>query len=302
MLPVVPEYLAQALRSQYGEEIAHEIEAGFACARPVTLRVNTCRTDVQTVCRQLDEAGIVWRAVDWYTDALIIEGVREEAVQALPMYERGEIYLQGLSAMIPALVLGAKKGDSVLDMAAAPGGKTTQMAALAENCATITACEKNKIRADRLKFNVDRQGAKRVMVMNTDARQLDDMFRFGRILLDAPCTGSGTILLTEGEPQRRMDAPWVQKTVATQAAMLKKALRLLSAGGEMVYSTCSVMACENEDVLMRAMEGVKAEIMPIDPALMAAVPCLPTKLPGTMVVKPTELYEGFYVAKIKKLK
>ena len=302
MLPVVPEYLAQTLRSQYGVDTAEEIEAGFGHVRPVTLRVNTCKTDTPTVCRQLDEAGIAWRTVDWYADALIIDGVREDTIQAFPMYERGEIYLQGLSAMIPALVLGARKCDSVLDMAAAPGGKTTQLAALSENGASITACEKNKIRADRLRFNVDRQGAKHVMVMNTDARQLDDMFRFGRILLDAPCTGSGTILLTEGEPQRRMDIPWVQKTVATQAAMLKKALRLLSAGGEMVYSTCSIMACENEDVLRRALEGVKAEIVPIDPALMAAVPCLPTELPGTMVVKPTELYEGFYVAKIRKLK
>ena len=302
MLPTTPEYLVKALNDQYGAETAARIEEGFANRRPVTLRVNTIKTSTDAVKAALAAAGIVCEPVPWYADALILPDIREDAVQALPMYERGEVYLQSLSAMVPALVLAPRRGESVLDMAAAPGGKTTQMAAISGNEANITACEKNKIRADRLQFNVDRQGARHTVVMNTDARQLDDFFRFDKILLDAPCTGSGTILLTEGEPQRRMDAAWVKKTVATQSAMLQKALRLLRAGGELVYSTCSVMGCENEEVLHRAMTGVKAEIIPICDTLMQAIPCLPTTLPGTMVVCPTSLYEGFYVAHIRKLK
>lgn len=298
-MPVTPEYLTAALARQYGPETAAATEQGFARKRPVTLRVNTIKTTAEAVRAQLDEAGIVWQPVAWYADALILPQVREDAVQALPMYARGEVYLQGLSAMIPALVLAPKAGDNILDMAAAPGGKTTQLAALSGNGANITACEKNKIRADRLQYNIDRQGAKHVNVMNQDARQLDDFFRFDRILLDAPCTGSGTILLTEDEPQRRMDAAWVKKTVATQLAMVQKALKLLPRGGELIYSTCSIMACENEDVVRKAL-SLGAVLVPIDDALLHAVPCLPTDLPGTMTVAPTELCEGFFVAKLRK--
>ena len=151
------------------------------------------------------------------------------------------MYLQSLSSMLPALVLNARPDETVLDMAAAPGGKTTQIAALTGGRCLITACEKNAVRADRLRFNLERQGARKATVMQQDARELNDLFAFDRILLDAPCTGSGTLLLCEGEPPRRMEEGWVKKTASTQLAMLQKALRLLRKGHEMVYSTCSIL-------------------------------------------------------------
>ena len=95
--------------------------------------------------------------------------------------------------MIPPIVLDPSPGESILDMAAAPGGKTTQMAALSGGLADITACEKNKIRAQRLLYNLKKQGAGRVTVLETDARRLDSRFFFDKILLDAPCSGSGTV-------------------------------------------------------------------------------------------------------------
>lgn len=124
--------------------------------------------------------------------------------------------------MLPALVLAPKAGETVLDMAAAPGGKTTQMAALSGGKALITACEKNAIRADRLQFNLTRQGARAVNIMRQDARLLDSLFKFDKILLDAPCSGSGTLLLEDGEPQRRMTADWLAKTAKTAESAAAK--------------------------------------------------------------------------------
>ncbi|MFR5797096.1 MAG: hypothetical protein ACLUI3_17190, partial [Christensenellales bacterium] len=115
-------------------------------------------------------------------DALILDHADEGAVAALPMFESGEIYMQSLSSMIPPLVLDAQPEENILDMAAAPGGKTTQIAALTGGRAMITACERNKMRAERLEYNVKKQGANRVTVMNMDARQLDDLFAFDRVL------------------------------------------------------------------------------------------------------------------------
>lgn len=301
MLPNVPALLVEKLRAQYGQALAEEIIAGFV-RRPVTLRVNTIKSTAEAVGEVLTRAGIAWEKSPWYEEAFILRGVREEAVQALPEYEAGHMYLQSLSSMMPPLVMAPAKNESILDMAAAPGGKTTQMAALSGNTALITACEKNKIRAERLQFNLDRQGVKRVNVMCQDARQLSDLFKFDKVLLDAPCTGSGTILIAEGEPERRMDAAWVMKTAQTQKAMLKKALTLLSAGREMVYSTCSILREENEDVLQAVLPAMNAEAVPIEHPFLQHAPLLPTTIPGVVCVRPTELYEGFFVAKIRKKK
>ena len=301
MLPNVPALLLDKLRTQYGPELAGEIIAGFV-RRPVTLRVNTIKSTAEAVREVLTKAGIAYEAVPWYGDAFILRDVREEAVQALPEYEAGHMYLQSLSSMMPPLVMAPGKNESVLDMAAAPGGKTTQMAALSGNTALITACEKNKIRAERLQFNLERQGVKRVNVMCQDARQLNDLFKFDKVLLDAPCTGSGTILIDEGEPERRMTPDWVAKTASTQKAMLKKALTLLSAGHEMVYSTCSILREENEDVLKAVLPAMNADVVPIEHEFLQHAPLLPTTIPGVVCVKPTELFEGFFVAKIRKRK
>ena len=301
MLPNVPVLLVERLNAQYGPAIADEIMAGFV-RRPVTLRVNPLKSTLEAVCAVLEQASITYEAVPWYADALILHDVREDAIQALPEYEAGHMYLQSLSSMMPPLVVNPGKNQSILDMAAAPGGKTTQMAALSGNGALITACEKNKIRAERLQFNLDRQGAKRVNVMCQDARQLNDLFKFDKVLLDAPCTGSGTILIAEGEPERRMTPDWVAKTASTQKAMLKKALTLLSAGHEMVYSTCSILREENEDVLKAVLPGMNAEIVPIEHEFLAYAPLLPVTIPGVVCVRPTELFEGFFVAKIRKKK
>lgn len=300
MTPVIPEPMQELLLRQYGQETARCIVAGFSIQRPVSLRINTLRATRPQVEAQLREAGIAWQDVPWYGDAMLLPAVREEAVQALPVYEEGGVYLQNLSAMIPPLVLAPAPGETVLDMAAAPGGKTTQMAAMTGNQALITACEKNAIRAQRMQYNLEKQGASRVSVMTEDARRLDDFFAFDRILLDAPCSGSGTLSLLEGAPQRRMDKSWLQRTAATQAALLQKALRLLKPGHEMVYSTCSILRMENEDVLTRCLTGANAEIVPISHPLLAHVPQLPTTLPGTLCVCPDGIHEGFFVARLRK--
>ena len=301
-MPVIPELLQEMLVKQYGPELAEKIAAGYTHLRPVTLRVNPLKATRDEVEAQLVQAGIAWENVAWYEDAMVLRNVREEAVQALEVYERGGVYLQNLSAMIPPLVLAPRAGETILDMAAAPGGKTTQMAALSGNQALITGCEKNKIRAERMQYNLQKQGATRVGVMTEDARRLDDLFSFHKILLDAPCSGSGTILLLEDEPQRRMTRDWLQKTAATQAAMLQKALKLLKPGSEMVYSTCSILRMENEDVVNKCIARANAEVLPIEHELMRHVPKLPVTIPGTLCVCPDEMHEGFFVARIRKKK
>ena len=297
--------LRAQLLAQYGEDVATRIVAGYGAARLTTLRVNRLKAEPQAVREALAAAGITAEGVPWSADALVLtaEGAQPQEIRArvaaLPLYERGEVYLQSLSSMLPPLLLGAQPGENVLDMAAAPGGKTTQIAALTGNGAMITACERNAARCERLRFNLERQGAQRVTVMNMDARQLDDLFAFDRILLDAPCSGSGTVQLSESS-RARFDRETLARVNKTQEALLRKALRLLRPGHELVYSTCSILEAENEGLLRRVLPGAQGEIVPIDAAAFSDVPLLPVTLPGTLCVMPDARYEGFFAARIRK--
>ena len=228
----------------------------------------------------------------------MIENVKEEEIRKLEIYENGEIYLQSLSSMIPPIILNPKPEENILDMASAPGGKTTQMSALSKGKAFITACEKNKIRAERLKYNIEKQGTKRITIMTEDARKLDDFFSFDKILLDAPCSGSGTINIKDEKIKNIFTDELIKRSTKVQEELLMKAIKLLKPEQEMVYSTCSILKQENEEIVKKVLNKTKSKIVPIPE--LEGIATLPVTIEGTMCVMPTELYEGFFVAKIKK--
>ena len=297
----IPAALAQRLEQQYGAETMERIFSGYAAERCVSLRVNRLKAGREAVEAELRASCVSFERMPWFEDAMLISSGREAELQALPAYGEGRIYLQSLSSMLPPLLLDVHPGMSVLDMCAAPGGKTTQIASMCPE-AMITACERDGYRMERLKANLQRQGAGRVAVLQADARRLDPMFRFDRILLDAPCTGSGTVDLTPGAAPRRMAPEWIKKTAQTQAGLLEKAVSLLRTGGTLVYSTCSILAEENEEQVLRAVRTGKCELEPIPDSFAPDVPRLPVRLTGTLCVCPTEKYEGFFVAVLRKTK
>lgn len=298
----IPEFLYDTLKKQYDGQNMERILTGYMEERPVTLRANTLKTTREKVEKELEQMGIPCRQTAWYPDALILCGVREKAVQETEMYRNGEIYLQSLSSMIPPVFMNPGAGECILDMAAAPGGKTTQMAALSGGRAQITACERDRIRAERLRYNLEKQGAAGAYVMVEDARKLDSFFSFDKILLDAPCSGSGTILLSENRPPVRFTGDFLKKCVKSQRQLLKKALELLKPGCEMMYSTCSVLKEENEEAVKAAVASGMAEMVPLSAESLPGVPMLPVTMEGVLCICPDALYEGFFVAKLRKKK
>ena len=298
----IPELLLQRLKQQYNENELEQIINGYNATRKVTIRVNTIKSNLEKVCEQLEENNISYKKVLWSETALIINEAEEEPIQELDIYKNGEIYMQSLSSMLPPIILNPKQGTDILDMAAAPGGKTTQMAAITENKAFITACEINKLRAERLKYNIEKQGASSVNIMSADARKLDDYFSFNQILLDAPCSGSGTINLNNTEKQLLFTENFENKLEKTQTELLEKAIKLLKNGNEMVYSTCSILFKENENIINKIIKKANLEVVPIKFEGMEEIPMLPCKIEGALCVCPNELYEGFFVVKLKKNK
>lgn len=295
------EFLTNELIKQYGEETYNKIIEGYNQKRFTTLRVNTLKAKVSYICSVLSGNNIEYEKVSWNNEALIIKNANEIDIKELEIYKNGEIYLQSLSSMMPAIILEPKENEDILDMTAAPGGKTTQIAALTNNKANITACEMNTVRADRLKYNVEKQGATSVTVLKEDSRRLNDCFSFDKILLDAPCSGSGTILLNNERTYKNFSENLVEKTIKSQKDLLKKAIKILKPGHELVYSTCSILKQENENIIKEIIEKGQAEVMPINEEKLKDIPKLKSNIDGALTVCPNEYYEGFFVAKLRKL-
>ena len=245
----LPSFFISMLKEQYGEELTKMILEGYSAKRKVTLRANTLKIESKEVEKILKENQIEFEKPVWSKDAFIINNAKESEIQKLDIYENGEIYLQSLSSMLPPIILEPKENTDILDMCSAPGGKTTQIAALTKNNAHITACEMNKIRCDRLKYNIERQGATSVYVMQEDSRKINDFFSFDQILLDAPCSGSGTLNIEDKNLEKTFTKKLIEKSMTSQLTLLKKAINILKPGHEMIYSTCSILYEENEQIV-----------------------------------------------------
>lgn len=290
----LPLGLKERLAAEYKEEDLQQIMRGFCAERVASFRANTLLKSAEEVSSALLKANIPFARPPFLQGAFLAERGEYSKITALPMYERGEIYFQSLSSMLPPILLEPKAGEHILDMCAAPGGKTCQMSALSKGAALITACEKDKTRFLRLSFNVQRQGAKGVALLNEDARYLSEFFRFDKILLDAPCSSSGTLSL-------KSKVNFSEKTLSyclkIQQELLLKAFSLLKEGGELVYSTCSVLKEENEEQILNLKKRVNFKIMPGLPFSAKNF----RKEEGMTTILPDENFEGFFVAKLKKL-
>jgi len=296
----IPEFLSKKLIEQYGKENFEKIIEGYSVKRPTTLRANLIKKSQEEIEKELINNGYNPEKIEWYKNAFILKYIDETQIRQLDIYKNGEIYLQSLSSMMPVIMLEPKAEENILDMAAAPGGKTTQIASETENKAFITACEKNKIRAERLKYNIEKQGATRITILTQDARELDNFFSFDKILLDAPCSGSGTINLNDEKLEKTFTEELVKRSVKTQLELLKKAITVLKPGHEMIYSTCSILKEENEENIEEILKLGNVELVPIDKEMFKEIPLLPVNIEGTICVCPSELYEGFFIAKIRK--
>ena len=225
MAEIVLNFLKKALENQYEKRDVDLILEGLSKNRKTTVRVNTLKSCMSEIKKVFENEGILFKDVEWNDFALIIENADESRIRKLKVYESGKIYMQSLSSMIPPVILNPQANESILDMAAAPGGKTTETACLSNNQAMITACEKNKIRCDKLKYNLEKQGANRVTIMQEDARKLSDFFMFDKIMLDAPCSGSGTINITDSNLEKYFSKELCTRAVKTQKELLEKAAK-----------------------------------------------------------------------------
>ena len=292
---ILPDYLKDKLINEY--ENANEIINSYNKKRYVTLRVNTLKSNSEEIEKIFSDNNIEYEKKLFYNDAFIIINKDLNDIKKLSIYNDGKIYVQSLSSMIPPLFMDPQENENILDMTAAPGSKTSEIAALSNNTCLITAVEKDKFRCEKLKYNLEKLGVKKVNILNTDATSLDEFYSFDKILLDAPCSGSGTL---NDNNINNFSEELVEKSVKRQTNLINKALKLLKKDGVLVYSTCSILKEENENIINEVLKTNEVELIKINVS-KNDFPILKTSIEGTLCIYPNEYFEGFFVAILKRL-
>jgi 16S rRNA (cytosine967-C5)-methyltransferase len=246
----LPDWLAGALRDQLGEAEFWPLVQALEAAAPLDLRVNTVKAKRDEVQRALSESGIGAELTPFSPWGLRVPG--KPALSKLPLFTGGSIEVQDEGSQLLALITDAKRGEMVVDFCAGAGGKTLALGASMRSTGRLYAFDVSGHRLEALKPRLARSGLSNVHPSQI-AHERDDRIRrlagkVDRVLVDAPCSGLGTL-------RRNPDLKWrqspkaVEELQAKQQAILASAARLLKPGGRLVYATCSLLQAENEDVV-----------------------------------------------------
>ena len=293
------------------EKIVDVLEASEV-QRPVTVRTNTLKTRRRDLAQALIARGVNLDPVGKWSKVGLLVYSSNVPLGATPEYLAGHYILQGASSLLPVMALAPQPGERILDMASAPGGKTTHIAAIMNNTGMILANDANKERCKAVVGNVHRLGITNTVICNYDGRKLPKiMTGFDRVLLDAPCSGTGVISKDESAKLSK-DERDIHLCSHLQKELILAAIDCLDhkskTGGYLVYSTCSVLPEENENVVDYALRKRHVKLVPtgldfgVEGFTKYREKRYHTSLNLCRRYYPhTHNMDGFFVAKIKKL-
>lgn len=273
-----------------------------------SFRVNTLKAAPEQVRKQFEEYGIALASVPWYADAFTCS---DQRISKTLEHALGHMYLQGLSSMLPALAMKEelRRASLVLDACAAPGSKTTQLAALMQNRGTLMANDVDYSRLRALRFNLEKAGVVNAAVTHHDLLRFPAPDGgFNCILLDAPCSAEGTFGKST-EAQERWSERLIAGCATLQKRLIAKAFDLLADNGMLVYATCTFAPDENEAVVQHLLETRDAKIEQIRINGLNASPgvlewhgrAFDGQLASAIRIWPhlTNM-NGFFIAKVRK--
>ncbi|HPO15264.1 MAG TPA: 16S rRNA (cytosine(967)-C(5))-methyltransferase RsmB [Candidatus Hydrogenedentes bacterium] len=242
-----PRWLVESWQSEFGNDRAESLCAASEVQAPVTLRVNTLKTSVEDLADHLKRSGIETQKSTPIPEELTLIGA------GLPVhtqwFREGHFIFQDPASLLPAHVLEPKPGDWVLDLCAAPGGKSTHAAQLCQGQAQILALDRDWSRLNTVKENVERLGVGNIHVIASDSTCPPlPVSRFDRVLVDAPCSGLGT-LRRHPDIKVRMNPETIRRLAEQQRALLRSGVDLCKNGGCIVYSVCTFSRQETDEVV-----------------------------------------------------
>lgn len=301
-------------------QVSPKLARSFFSQRAISaIRLNNLAENPEKIKKLLESKGVELKQVPWSKYTYVVPNMDKSDLAKLNAYKNGLFYIQSLSSMIPVIILDPKPGDKILDMTAAPGSKTSQIASLTDNEALITANDSNYERAKNMEKLMKMFYVDNIQISVSDGAKYGEQMKeqFDKVLLDAPCSGEGLIYLQSDNPLRFWSVKKVKKMSYIQKDLIVGAYEALKPGGSMVYSTCTLEPEENEAVVSYLLEKYpKAELVNV------SLDSLPefadykryvergiskwsgmefNKFMGkTLRVVPGEVMQGFYIAHISK--
>lgn len=284
----------------------------LATPRRQSVRLNPLRGAPSETLQALRALG--WRGTQcsWMDVGYFMETPVELIRDSEPVL-KGAAFIQNAASWLPVLALDAQPGEMILDVCAAPGGKTSHIAAITGNQAHIWANDSSKDRLLKMQANLERLHAQAENYTLFDAQQLVRQLsgqQFDRVLLDAPCSGEGLRNITKDNDVLGWSVAHIKRLQQEQKRIIRQAWQLLKPGGVLVYSTCTMAPEENEAVveyLLRSQED--ARVVPLTQQLPNRVPAVMSwhdknfspEMSGCMRLLPSEAIEAFFVCKLQKL-
>lgn len=288
-----------------------QAETHLRMPRRQSVRLNPLKGDSNETRQLLAAAG--WRGapINWMPTGLSsadsIEAARDSNV-----VQEGRAFIQNAASWLPVLALDPHPGETILDVCAAPGGKTSHIAAMAHNQALITANDNSRIRLNKLIANLQRLGASNIETTLYDATQLAKKMagrQFDKILLDAPCSGEGMMHLDNDKDFDTWSVAHIKRLQQLQKRLITQAWQLLKPGGTLVYSTCTIAPEENEAVVSYILRSQPdAQIVPMDLDVPNKVPAVLSwndkpfdpSVSLCLRLAPSPDIEAFFVCKLTK--
>jgi 16S rRNA (cytosine967-C5)-methyltransferase len=244
-----PEWIARMWWDALGPDEARELMRRDNEPAESAVRANTLKTTAEALA---DALPVSTRRADGLPEGLVLEEPYD--LHGSPLFESGELMPQSRGSMLVSRVLDPRAGERVLDLCAAPGAKTTHIAALMGNDGEVIAVERHPARANALALNAERLGATIVNARHGDSREVIERAAFDRVLLDPPCSDLGT-LQARPDVRWRKDAATVDRLVAEQDALLEAAAEQVRPDGTLVYSTCTISPRENEERMLAFLDN-----------------------------------------------
>ena len=294
------------------------VELGLSKPRVTSFRVNTLRSNITAVSSHLIAAGYKILQLPWWSSAFYLP---DPFVQQIfhSDYVDGKLYVQGLSSMLPPLILDPQPGENVLDLTAAPGSKTTQIAALMNNQGNILANDLSPIRLFKLQANLKQQGVTIAQIKRGPGELLWRKFpeQFDKTLVDVPCSMEGRFNSADPKTFEDWSLKKIKELSLRQQSLLRSAISATKPGGVIIYSTCTLAPEENEAVVQWVLEKEQGKVV-LDQVELphlgeltaeAITPGVTSwqgtqfseELTKTLRIYPSPTMEGFFVAKLRKL-
>jgi NOL1/NOP2/sun family putative RNA methylase len=315
VLSILPSSALEYLSTRFTPAQYDAMLLSFREKRGTTFRINTLRSNSSRVQEALRGLHIKAHPINYLESAYQVKGQCDRELLKSELVKCGEVYLQGITSMLPPVILDPEPEDTILDMAAAPGSKTSQLAAIQGDRGTIVAVEPDYIRLQRLASNMQTLGIKSVEVVHARGEKFcrERENEFERVLLDAPCSGEGRFSVYDKSSYGHWSDKEVRRCASLQKKLLRAAFRVVKPGGIIVYSTCTLNIDENESVIQSLIESERER------ATLLSVPARFHSLPGAVPpfagdgsvkfdqqvhrclrILPTKQMEGFFIGKIRK--